>query len=81
MEMLVFGVSISDKPLINIALTTYSRELEIPHFRSVYMRDTLPLYPFNVESGIVNFNTSTGCATIATRLIEFTLIRMDRLLL
>ena len=39
-------------------MTTYARELEIPHFRGVFMRDMLPLYPFNIESGIVNFNTS-----------------------
>ena len=56
--MLIFGVSIPDKPLPNIERTTYARELEIPHFRGVYMRDTLPLYPFNIESGIVNLNTS-----------------------
>ena len=56
--MRVFGVRIPERPLTNIELTTYSRELEIPHFRGVYMRDTLPLYPFNIESGIVNFNTS-----------------------
>ena len=28
------------------------------HFRGVFMRDMLPLYPFNVKSGIVNFTTS-----------------------
>ena len=56
--MLVFGVSIPDKPLANIELTTCARELEIPHLRGVYMRDTLPLYPFNVDSGIVNLNAS-----------------------
>ena len=44
--------------LMFVYLTTYARELEIPHFRGVYMRDTLPLYSFNIESDIVNFNTS-----------------------
>ena len=56
--MHIFNVSIPDNPLTNVELTTYSQELEIPHFRGVFMRDTLPLYPFNVESGIVNLNTS-----------------------
>ena len=52
------NVSIPDKPLTNIELSTYAQELEIPHFRGVFTRDTLPLYPFSVESGIVNLNTS-----------------------
>ena len=56
--MRVYGAHIPDKPLTNIDLSTYARELEISHFRGVFMRDTLPLYPFNVENGIVNFNTS-----------------------
>ena len=56
--MRIFNVSIPDKPLTNIELSTYAQELEIPHFRGVFMRDTLPLYPFSVESGIVNLNTS-----------------------
>ena len=56
--MHIFDVNIPDKPLTNIELTTYAQELVIPHFRGVFMRDTLPLYPFNVECGIVNLNTS-----------------------
>ena len=54
--MRIFNVSIPDKPLTNIELSTYAQELQISHFRSV--RDTLPLHPFSAESGIVNFNTS-----------------------
>ena len=53
--MRIFNISIPDKPLPNIELSTYAQELEIPHFRGVFMRDTLPLYPF---STIVNLNTS-----------------------
>ena len=56
--MHIFDVNIPDKPRTNIELTTYAQELVIPHFRGVFMRDTLPLYPFNVECGIVNLNTS-----------------------
>ena len=57
--MRIFNVSISDRPLTNIELSTYVQELKIPHFRGVFTRDTLSLYPFNIESGIVNFNTSS----------------------
>ena len=57
----MFGTNIPDpyKPLTNIELSTYAQELEIPHFGGVFMRDTLPQYPFNVESGVVNLNTSS----------------------
>ena len=57
--MHIFNVSIPDRPLTNIeCLHIYARGLEIPHFRCVFMRDTLPQYPFNIEHGIVNLNTS-----------------------
>ena len=55
--MHIFNVIIPDRPLTNIEFPTYTRELEIPHFRGVFMRDTLPQYPFNMECGIVNMNT------------------------
>ena len=57
--MCIFNVSIPDRPLTNIELSTYAQELKIPHSRGVFMRDTLPLYPYNIESGIVNLNTSS----------------------
>ena len=44
--------------MTNIELSTHAQELEIPPFRGVFMRDTLPLYPFSIECGIVNLNTS-----------------------
>ena len=56
--MRVFNISAPDKPLTNIELVRYARLLKIPGFRGVFMRDTLPQYPLNVECGIVNFNTS-----------------------
>ena len=56
--MRIFNVSIPDRPLTNIELSSYVRELEIPHFIGVFMRDTLPQYPFNIGCGIVNLNTS-----------------------
>ena len=56
--MYISNVSIPDKPLTNIELARYARLLKIPHFKGVFMRDMLPLHPFNIECGIVNFNTS-----------------------
>ena len=55
--MHVFNVSVPDRPLTNIELSTYTRDLEITHF-SVFMRDTLSQYPFNIACGIVNLNAS-----------------------
>ena len=57
--MYIFNISIPDKPLTNIELSTYVQELKIPHFRGDFMRDMFPLHPFNIESGIVNLNTSS----------------------
>ena len=56
--MFIFDINIPDKPLTNIQLSTYAPELKILHFRGVFMRDTLPQYPYIVECGIVNLNTS-----------------------
>ena len=55
--MLVFGIDIPDKPLSNFELERYVKQLKIPNFRGVFMRDTLPDHPRNTECGIVNFNT------------------------
>ena len=52
------AISVPDKPLTNIELVRYARLLKIPDSRGVFMRDTLPQYPLNVECGIVNLNTS-----------------------
>ena len=58
MHIHIFDISIPDKPLTNIELSAYAQELEILHFRGDFMRDRLPPYPFNVDSGIVSLNTS-----------------------
>ena len=57
--MYIFDINIPDKPLTNIELSTYAHELQIPHFRGIYMRDTLPRYPYSTDCGIVNLNTSS----------------------
>ena len=55
MSMRVFCIELPDKPLTNFQISTYARELGIPHFRGVFMRDTLPRQPLSV----VNLNTSS----------------------
>ena len=54
----VFNIEIPDEALTNNRLSTYARELKVPHFRDVFMRDTLPRRLSSTECGIVNLNTS-----------------------
>ena len=57
--MKVYGLNIPDENgLTNIDICKYARELRVPYFRGVFMRDTLPRKPYSKECGIVNFNTS-----------------------
>lgn len=35
----------------------------VPHFRGVFMRDGLPKTPHNIESGVVNLDSSAGVGT------------------
>ena len=56
--MEVYGLQIPDKALNNFELLDYSKKLNIPNFRGVFMRDVLPVHPNESECGIVNFNTS-----------------------
>ena len=54
----VYGIRIPDKALTNFELLDYVKKLNIPNFRGVFMRDTLPSSPWENECGIVNFNLS-----------------------
>ena len=54
----VYGIHIPDKALSNFELLEYVNQLNIPKFRGVFMRDTLPKKPHEIECGIVNFNAS-----------------------
>ena len=56
--MNVYGLEIPDKPLTNFELLDYVKQLDIPNFRGVSMRESLPSLPHSKECGIVNFNTS-----------------------
>lgn len=52
------------KPLDNYELMRYARDLGIPHFRGVFMRDSLPrTLPRKYESGIVNLDSTKGPGT------------------
>ena len=53
----MFGIVIPEKPLSNFELERYVKQLKIPNFRGVFIRDTLPDKPRNAECRIVNFNT------------------------
>lgn len=52
-------VTLPYKPLSNIDLHHYALQLRIPHFRGVYMCDTLPKRPLENESCIVNLEPSS----------------------
>lgn len=51
------------KPLTNYDLLFYAKELNIPHFRGVYMRDTLPKKPRQYESSVINLDSHHGTGT------------------
>ena len=57
--MKVYGIEIpSDRGLTNLEIENYVAKLQIPYFRGVFMRDTLPAKAKRVECAIVNLNTS-----------------------
>ena len=56
--MNIGSIHIPVKSLTNYDLAKYAKRLRIPHFRGVFMRDTLPASPRTRECGIVNLNTS-----------------------
>ena len=57
--MKVYGIEIpSDRGLTNLEIENFVTKLQIPNFRGVFMRDTLPAKPKQVECAIINLNTS-----------------------
>lgn len=50
------------RALSNIDIIKYAIK-NIPYFRGVYMKDELPKYPNNLESGIINLANSTSKGT------------------
>lgn len=56
-------ISIPIKALADHEIVKYAKELNIPHFRGVYMRDSLPSRPYKNESAIVNLDSTRGEGT------------------
>lgn len=52
-----------DRPLSNIELDKYARDMKIPYFRGVFMRNDLPVRIGNYESGIINLDSRDGVGT------------------
>ena len=52
-----------NKPLSNIELLEAARKLNIPNFRVVSLRDTLPKKPKKKECGILNLDDTSGLGT------------------
>ena len=50
----------TDRPLTNYDLSKYVNMLKIPHFRGIYMRDTLPKKPRNIECWILNHDLAAS---------------------
>lgn len=57
-------------PLTNIELLKYAKLLKIPHFRGVFMRNTLPVKIKQYETGIINLDNNKGDGTHWTAYIK-----------
>ena len=53
-------VRIINKPLSNIDLLQWVKQLGIKHFRGIYSRDNLPDKIHKLETGIINLDDSMG---------------------
>ena len=56
--MNVFSIKLPDRALTDKDIYKYAHQLQIPNFRGVFMKDSLPKSPLQRECAIVNFNTS-----------------------
>ena len=59
----VEGVKLPNKPLTNFQLIDTVKELKIPHFRGVFMRNDIPRRPLKRECGILNLDGVSGRGT------------------
>ena len=59
----VEGVNLPNKPLTKFQLIDTVKELKIPHFRGVFMRNDLPRRPLKQECGILNLDGVSGRET------------------
>lgn len=51
------------KPLSDVELIKYVKQLKIPHFKGVFMKDELPNKIYKNECMIVNLDNSSGQGT------------------
>ena len=63
MSILVEGVNLPNKPLTNFQFIYTIKQLKIPHFRGVFMRNDLPRKPLKRECGILNLDGVSGRGT------------------
>ena len=63
MNITVGEVVLQNKPLSNIELIHAAKQLKIPNFRGVFLRDTLPKTLERNECGILNLDDSSGGGT------------------
>lgn len=56
-------IKLPKRALYDIELQKYAKRLKIPHFRGVFMRDTLPEGSKVYESGILNLDLSCNEGT------------------
>lgn len=56
--------------MTNVDLLKYVKLLKIPHFRGIFMRDTLPARIHTVEAGIVNQDIDSGRGTHWTAYVK-----------
>lgn len=59
----VHNITLPNKPLSNVDLVKATKDLGIPCFRGVFMRDTLPPSPRRIECGILNHDSWEGPGT------------------
>ena len=59
----VEGIILPNKALTNIELQDAARKLRIPHFRGMFMRNTLSDIPRKNECGICNLDDTNGTGT------------------
>ena len=59
----VEGLSLPNKPLSNFELMEAVEKLNIPNFRGVFLRDTLPMKTKRIYCGILNLDDTSGGGT------------------
>ncbi len=63
MRISIENVILPNKPLSNFELIDAVKELSIPHFRGVFLRNLLPKRSSKKECGILNLDDTSGSGT------------------